>query len=161
MAKARRGFDLTSNTESIITGTVVSAAVIASAVGLGATTLQLCIAIVGTVLMYWLSHVHAVTVGLAVSEQIPLSSALRRGIGHSWPLVYTSLLPLGILLIAELLGAEIATAATIALVTSIALLAIYGYLAGSRGGLGTKGAIFSALGGLLIGVLTLLIKAFH
>ena len=47
------------NGEGIITGTVVSAAAIAAAAGHLAET-RLILAILGTALIYWLAHVHAV-----------------------------------------------------------------------------------------------------
>lgn len=154
-------FDPEQGAEGVITGTVICAAVLASAVGLGATTFQLCTAIIGTVVIYWLSHVHAITVGLAVSEKMQFRHAFRRALAHSAPLAVVSLLPLAILLIAELVGASVAAAGTIALIASIALLAIYGYLAGIRGGLGMRGALLSAFGGILLGVLTMALKAGH
>ncbi|MEI2729576.1 MAG: hypothetical protein V9E85_10770 [Candidatus Nanopelagicales bacterium] len=154
-------FRLYRGAEGIITGTVVCAAVIAAAAGLSTSTAQLCISIIGTVIVYWLAHVHASTIGHAVAQQVPLRSALRAGLIHSAPLAVVSLVPLSILLVAELFGAELQAAATIALCASIALLAVYGFLAGYRGGLGVRGAIVSGVAGMALGVVILLLKAAH
>lgn len=145
--------------EGIITGTVVCAAVIAAGAGHIDSTAGLTIAIIGTVFVYWLAHLHAHTIGHSVANGMHPLSALRGGISHTWPIAAASLLPIGILLVAEVAGAEIRTAAWIALCATIVLLAAYSYLAGRRSGLGTGSSLLSAAAGAALGIIIVLMKA--
>jgi hypothetical protein len=68
-------------------------------------------------------------------------------------------LPVGILLLAELLGgADLRTAAWIALIATIGLLTLYSYIAGARGGLDAWGRLVSAAAGAGLGSLVALLK---
>ena len=76
------------NGEGVITGTVVSAAVIAASAG----HLQeghIVFAILGTAFIYWLAHLHARTLGDAVKHRThPVDAFERRSQkpGRSWQL---------------------------------------------------------------------------
>ena len=72
--------------------------------------------------------------------------------------VTASVLPILILLLAEVAGASLRTAAWIALIATIVLLTAYSYLAGVRSGLGTWGRVASAAVGAGIGILVALLK---
>ena len=61
-------------------------------------------------------------------------------------------------MLTSLSGAEIATAAWSALISAIALLTVYSYLAGARGGLDVWGRIGSAVAGALLGSIVALLK---
>jgi hypothetical protein len=63
-----------------------------------------------------------------------------------------------VLLGAELAGAELRTAAWVALAATVVLLSVYSYAAGVRSGLGTGARIASAAAGAGIGVLVALLK---
>ncbi len=145
--------------EGVITGTVVCAAVIAAGAGHIDSTAALTFAIIGTVFVYWLAHLHAHTIGHAVANGMHPLRALRGGITHTWPIAAASLLPIGILLLAEMAGADLRTAAWIALWATIVLLAGYSYLAGRRSGMGTVGCLLSAAAGGALGVVIALLKA--
>ncbi len=145
--------------EGIITGTVVCASVIAASAGYIETTWQLVTAMVGTVLVYWLAHLHAHAVGGAVSEGHHPILALRRAVAHTWTIAAASLLPVAILLLAELLGADLARAGWIALWSTVGLLALYSYVAGARGGLGLTGRLACSVAGAALGLLVALLKA--
>ena len=54
------------NGEGVSTGTVVSAAAIAASAGHLTEDTRLIVAILGSVLIYWLAHLHARTLGDAV-----------------------------------------------------------------------------------------------
>ncbi len=151
-------FNLISGGEGIITGTVVCAAVIAAGAGHFDSTAQLSLAILGTVFVYWLAHLHARTLGKAVAHRHHPLAALKDAAAHTWPVATASLLPVGILFVAELAGAELDTAAWIALWATIALLAGYSFLAGRRGGLGMWGSVASAAAGAAVGVFVVLLK---
>src|SRR3954451_14569833 len=144
--------------EGAFTGTVVCAAVIAYGAGHIDSTSQLCLAIFGTVLVYWLAHLHAETLGASVRHGHHPLAALRVAVSETWLIAGVSVLPIAVLLAAEAAGAELRTAAWIALAATIVLLSVYSYLAGVRSGLGTAGRIASAAAGAGIGVLVALLK---
>jgi hypothetical protein len=149
---------LISGGEGVFTGTVVCAAAIAYGAGHLGSTAELCIAIFGTVLVYWLAHVHARTLGAAVTHGHHPVLALRLALAETWPIAGASVLPIVILLLAEIAGAELRTAAWVALIATIVLLTAYSYLAGVRSGLGAWGRVASAAVGAAIGVLVALLK---
>jgi hypothetical protein len=145
--------------EGLITGTVVCAAVIAASAGHLESTARLTLAIVGTVGVYWLAHLHAVTLGFAVSGGHHPGIAFRHALAHTWYIVAASLLPVGVLLLAELAGASLRAAAWAALYATIGLLGVYSFVAGRRGGLGWWGSLASAAAGAALGGLIALLKA--
>ena len=144
--------------EGTITGTVVCAAAIAYAAGHVDSSWELSGIILGTVLVYWLAHLHAVTLGSAMTRGHHPLAAFRHALGETWPIAGASVVPLAVLLVAELLGAELRTAAWVALSATVGLLGVYSYIAGVRGGLDTGGRILSALAGLALGLLVVLLK---
>ena len=79
--------------------------------------------------------------------------------GAQLVLVAASLLPLGILVVAGPLGAQVKTAATVALVATVGLLAVFGGVAGRRGGHAPRGVALCAAGGGVLGVLIVIAKA--
>ncbi len=146
------------NGEGIITGTVVSCAVIAAAVGHLEET-RLVIAILATSFIYWLAHLHARTLGDAVKHRTHPIDALKEALAETWPILAAALVPALILIIAQIAGAEIRTAAWIAVISSTVLLTIYSFYAGRRGGLGLGGSLVSASVGATLGILIIVLKA--
>ena len=144
--------------EGAITGTVVCAAAIAYSAGYKESIGQLALVILGTVAVYWVAHLHAVTIGSVLTHHHHPLKALRHALVETLPIAGASVVPLGVLLISNLLGAELKSAAWIALIASIALLTAYSYIAGVRGGLDTWGRIGSAAAGLGLGLLVVLLK---
>jgi hypothetical protein len=144
--------------EGAITGTVVCAAVIAYGGGHLDSTAQLCLAIFGTIAVYWLAHLHAVTLGSSLTHRHHPVVAFRHAVVETLPILGASVLPVLVLLVSRVAGAELRTAAWIALVTTIGLLTVYSYVAGARGGLDTRGRIASAAAGAAIGILVALLK---
>jgi hypothetical protein len=144
--------------EGAITGTVVCAAAIAYGAGHLDSLGQLCVAIVGTVGVYWLAHLHAVTLGSSLSHRHHPVAAFRDALVETAPIVGASVVPLVVLLLCRLAGAELVTAAWAALIATIGLLTAYSYLAGVRGGLDTGGRVASACAGAAIGILVALLK---
>ncbi len=144
--------------EGTITGTVVCAAAVAYTAGHSDTVWDITVAIVGTVLVYWVAHLHAVTIGSALTHRHHPFAAIRHGLRETWPILGASVLPVGALLLSRLLGAGLRTAAWIALVTTIVLLTGYSYLAGRRGGLDTWGCVAAATAGAGVGLLVVLLK---
>jgi hypothetical protein len=146
------------NGEGVITGTVVSAAVIAAAAGHLEET-HIVLAILGTAFIYWLAHVHARTLGDAVKHRTHPVDALKEALAETWPILAASLVPAVILLAAQLFGMEIRRGAWIAVITSTVLLALYSFFAGRRGGLGLAGSLLSAAVGAGLGMLVIALKA--
>jgi len=144
--------------EGAITGTVVCAAAIAYGAGHLKSTWELSLAIAGTVAIYWLAHLHAVTLGSSLTHRHHPVVAFRHALVATAPIAGTSVVPLAVLLVGRLAGAELRTAAWAALIATIALLTLYSYLAGARGGLDTRGRIASACAGAALGVLVALLK---
>lgn len=147
------------NGEGIITGTVVSAAAIAASAGHLTEDTRLILAILASVFIYWLAHLHARTLGDAVVHRAHPVSALREALAETWPILAAALVPVSILVIAEVAGATIRTAAWIAVIASTVLLTAYSFLAGRRAGLGLGGSLLSACVGAALGILIILLKA--
>ncbi|MDM7830786.1 hypothetical protein [Cellulomonas edaphi] len=158
LSTARDPLGLVRGGEGAITGTVVCAAAIAVGADHAETIGRLCLIIGGTVAVYWIAHLHAVTLGSALTHRHHPMRALQHALMETLPIAGASIVPLGVLLLAHLGGAELRTAAWIALWATIALLTTYSYLAGKRGGLDLKGSIFSALAGAGVGLLVVLLK---
>jgi hypothetical protein len=144
---------------TIMTGTVICAAVIAAGVGNTASIAALSVAIVFTVAFTWLTQLYCAAMAGAIARREHPWRAARQAIASSWLLAAASLLPLGILVVAGHLGADLRSASTTALVATIGLLAAYGAIAGYRGGLRTRGVVLCATGGAALGLLIVVAKA--
>jgi hypothetical protein len=156
--EGRDPLGLVSGSENAIIGTVVCAAVIAYGVGHFDSTEQLSVAIVATVGVYWLAHLHAVTISSSLTRGHHPLQAAGHAVRETLPMAAVSILPLGVLLLTKLLGAGLTASAWTALVVTIGLLSVYSYLAGVRGGLDTGGRIASAAAGAGLGILVALLK---
>ncbi len=91
------------NGEGVITGTIVSAAVIAAAVG-HLEESHLVLAILGTAFIYWLAHLHARTLGDAVKHRTHPVNALKEALAETWPILAASLVPALILFLTQVFG---------------------------------------------------------
>ena len=145
-------------TEGRITGTVVCAAAIAWSAEHTDTTAQLSLTIFSTVLVYWLAHFHALTIGHAMAYRHHPVIAARRALRDSAPILGVSIVPLVALLVLNLFGVDLRTAAWAALFLSIGLLALYSYLAGLRSGMELAGRIVFAAAGAALGVIVATLK---
>ena len=117
-----------------IYGLIVSASVIA-VVGTHMNTLPLAVAVVGTLIVYWVAEEYAALVEHAGAGHMPTWAHIRGAMRAKWPIVSASYIPLVTLLVARLLGAPPSTAAYIALFVIVALLMVYGWRAGRSSGL--------------------------
>jgi hypothetical protein len=149
---------LAAGAEGAITGTVVCAAVIAYGAGHFDSTRQLSLAIVGTLVVYWLAHLHATTLAISLVHRHHPVMALRHAVGETWHILGVSAVPVLVLLVANLAGASLRTSSWIALIATIGLLAAYSFVAGMRGGLGIGGRLASAAAGAALGVVVALLK---
>ena len=149
---------LGAGSEGTITGTVVCAAAIAYGAGHLETAGQLSTAILGTVFVYWLAHLHAVSLGMSLEHGHHPIASLRHAVAETFPILLASAIPLLVLLGTTLLGADLLTAAWTALYVTVGLLGFYSYVAGVRSGLGTGGRIASTAAGVGLGMLVVLLK---
>jgi hypothetical protein len=146
------------NGEGIITGTVVSAAAIAAAAGHFEET-RLVLTVFGTAFIYWLAHLHARTLGDAVKHHKHPMSTLRESLAETWPILAAAVVPAVILIVVQLVGGTVNTAAWTAVIACTALLTIYSFVAGRRSGLSTTRSVGSAAVGALLGLLVIALKA--
>ena len=146
------------NGEGVITGTVVSAAVIAAAAGHLEET-RLVLVILGTSFIYWLAHLHARTLGDSVKHRTHPVDAFKEALAETWPILAAALVPAVILILTQVAGLPIRTDAWIAVIASTVLLTVYSFFAGRRGGLGLGGSLLSACIGALLGLLVIGLKA--
>jgi hypothetical protein len=149
---------LVSRAEGAIIGTVVSAAVIAYSAVKADSAAHLSLAILGTVAVYWLAHLHAVTLARSLIHRHRPVEAVRVALSETWPVAGAGVIPVGVLAAATLVGADLRTASWTALIVTIALLSTYSYLAGARSGLTRWGRFASAGVGAGIGLLVALLK---
>ena len=144
--------------EGAITGTVVCAAAIASTAGHLETIGQLTLVILGTVGVYWVAHLHAVTIGSTLTHRHHPFVAVRRALRETLPIAGVSVVPLGVLLLVTLTGTGVRAAAITALLATVALLAVYGYVGAARAGLDMRGRVASATAGAGVGLLVVFLK---
>ena len=144
--------------EGAITGTVVCAATIAYSAGQVETVGHLCATILGAVAVYWVAHLHAVTIGSALTHRHHPLAAIRHGLAETLPIAGASVVPLAVLLVTTLLGADLGTAAWTALIAAILLLATYSYIAGARGGLDMSERLWCTAAGAGVGLLVVALK---
>jgi hypothetical protein len=143
-------------------GTIICAAVIATSEhepSLGAVAL----AVVVTVLVYWLAERYAAYVGATLHHgRQQTAREVFRALVESWPMVQSSYAPLLILLLCYLAGASVDTAVTIALGFSVALLTFLGWLVGRRADLtGARIVVAAAVNGFFGLILVALKIALH
>jgi hypothetical protein len=112
-----------------IYGLIVTASVIAVA-GTQLPTFPLAVAVVVTLIVYWLAEEYGGLVEHASAGHLPSWAHIRAALRAKWPLVSASFIPLVTLLLARLFGAEPWTAAIIALLAIVAMLTVYGWRAG-------------------------------
>jgi hypothetical protein len=137
---------------------VVCAAAIAYGAGHLDSIGQLSLAILGTVGVYWIAHLHAVTIGVSLTHRHRPSAALRHAFIETLPLLGVSVVPLAVLLAATLVGTDLRHAAWAALVATIGLLAVYSFVGARRAGLDLPGQLAEAAAGAGIGVLVAFLK---
>ena len=117
-----------------IYGLIVAASVI-SVVGAEMQTLPLAVAIIGTLVVYWLAEEYAGLIEHASGGQLPTWAHTRAALEAKWPLVSASYIPLVTIVLARLFGATASMSALIALIVIVVLLMVYGWRASRSAGL--------------------------
>lgn len=146
------------NTGGMLYGTLVAASALAVASGRGDSVLDTVDAMASTVMIYWLAHIYTVTIsGRQAGPVVPLWRRMRACAWHESPILLGGLPPLVVFVGLELAGVGLRADAVAALGTSIATLAVDGFLAGRQAGvrgwqLGTEAGL-AAVFGVLIALL--------
>ena len=113
-----------------IYGAIITAAILDTASG-RMPTYSLVIAVVVTLLVYWLAEEYSELLGEQVEDgHLPTWARIRETLAATWPMVSASFAPLLAVVLATLAGASALTAANVGLVVAMVLLTIHGWLAG-------------------------------
>ena len=113
-----------------IYGAIITAAILDTA-GSHLPTAALVLAVVVTLVVYWLAEEYAELLGeQAQGGHVPGRAHIREALAETWPMVSASYAPLLALVLVRLLGASALTAANVGLTAAIVLLTIHGWLAG-------------------------------
>jgi len=113
-----------------IYGAIITAAILDVAGG-RLSTEALVIAVVVTLLVYWLAEEYAEILGeQAEGGTLPGWTYIRNALAATWPMVSSSYLPLLALVVARVAGASALTAANVGLVAAILLLIVHAWSAG-------------------------------
>jgi len=151
--------DTEEGTAAGIYGIIVSAAVMSAAHG--ETGLAVEVTVLITLVIYWGAERYARIVAERIHEGHRLSWAtVRQQLTSGWDMVSASALPLIVLAVLSVLGAEVGTAVLGALVCSTLLLGIAGWAMGRGGRLTTRERIVSACVAGMFGLLFIALKTF-
>ena len=113
-----------------IYGAIITAAILDAAGG-NIPTDALVVAVVGTLVVYWLGEEYADLLGEQVEGgKVPTWAHIREELASTWPMVSASYLPLLALVLARVAGASALTAANIGLVAAALLLTFHAWAAG-------------------------------
>lgn len=139
-----------------IYGTVITAGLLSSEDPAVATTADIALSVLVTVVVFWLSHGYAEIVGrsdVADSRNRLVRDEARQSLAEHWPMVQAAVLPLVALFAARLVGASVDDSLEAALWTSTVLLALWGYVAGRARRLPWPRLVGFAATSFLLGVL--------
>jgi hypothetical protein len=137
----------------------VTAAVLAAS-GNTLSTSALEVAVLITLVVYWLAEQYAELLGEhTYAGRLPSFGQVSSSLAASWPMVSASFAPLVSLLVVRLLGASAVAAADVALGITVALLVIHGYSAGRAANLGGVRLLLVTGTAGLLGVAMVILKA--
>jgi hypothetical protein len=147
----------TRDASGVIYGTLVTAGTILGASEGAHDVVEVALTVVATLALYWIAHAYAEVVGHAdvVAPSWPVAA---RELAVESRMVGACVLPLAILLLADLLGSGFAAATTIALWSTVGLLFIWGLLAARRAHLSRVWAVASGLLYTALGLAIVLLK---
>ena len=143
-----------------IYGTVITAAVLASAGGRLPTT-ALAVAVLVTLIVYWVAELYSEVLGeQAAHAHLPTWARIRDGMASTWTMVSAAYLPVLALIVSRLFGASPTAAANIALAVAVVLLVFHGWSAGRAAELhGVQLLIVTMIAGGL-GIVMIILKNF-
>lgn len=141
-----------------IYGTIITAAVVASS-GAKLPTTALAVAVLLTLIVYWLAEQYADLLGEQVEHgQQPTWARLRAGLTYTWPMVSAAYLPVAALIVCRISGVSPTPAANVALAMATTLLLIYGWSAGRAAQLHGVPLAAAMLIAALFGALMIILK---
>ncbi|MBV9094944.1 MAG: hypothetical protein JO132_13910 [Streptosporangiaceae bacterium] len=141
-----------------IYGAIVTAAILDTAGGRLPTD-ALVVAVVATLVVYWLAEEYAAFLGeQAEGGVVATWSYIRQALADSWPMVSASYLPLLALLVARIAGASAFSAANVGLVTAVVILTYHAWVAGRAAQLRGRRLLFSTSIGAALGLAMILLK---
>ena len=141
-----------------IYGAIITAAIIDTAGG-HLPTAGLVIAVVVTLVVYWLAEEYAELLGeQAEGGRLPSRAAIRGALAATWPMVSASYAPLLALLLVRLAGASALAAANVGLAAAVLLLTFHGWSAGRAARLHGRQLFFATLVAAALGLVMIALK---
>ena len=126
-----------------IYGAIVTAAILDAAGGKLPTD-TLVVAVVATLVVYWLAEQYAELLGEQVQGgAVPTWDYIRGQLDATWPMVSASYLPLLALVLARVAGASALEAANVGLVTVLVLVTVHAWAAGRSAQLHGRQLLFA------------------
>jgi len=141
-----------------IYGAIITAAIIAAS-GTKLSTAALVVAVVVTLLVYWVAEEYAEVLGeQAAGGSLPTWASIRGMLARTWPMVTASYVPLVALVIARLAGASALTATNVALALAIVQLTLHGWWAGRAAQLHGRRLFYATSIAAALGIVMILLK---
>lgn len=141
-----------------IYGAIITAAIIAASGG-DLPTDALVIAVVVTLLVYWVAEEYAEVIGeQAEGGHLPTWASIRAMLASTWPMVSVSAAPLLALVLARVAGASGLTAANVGLAVAIIVLAFHGWSAARAARLRGRQLLLSTSVAAALGIVMILLK---
>jgi hypothetical protein len=141
-----------------IYGAIVTAAILDAAGGKIPTD-ALVVAVVATLVVYWLGEEYADLLGEQVEGGVvPTWAYIREELAASWPMVSASYLPLLTLVLVRVAGASALAAANVGLVTAALLLTYHAWSAGRSAQLHGRQLLLASSIALGLGMTMILLK---
>jgi hypothetical protein len=141
-----------------IYGAIITAAIIAAS-GDELPTVPLVVAVVVTLIVYWVAEEYAEVIGeQAEGGRLPTWASIRGMLASTWPMVTASYAPLLALVLAHLVGASGPTAANVGLGIAIAALTFHGWSAGRAAQLHGHRLVLATSVAAALGVVMILLK---
>jgi len=147
------------NPSGVVYGTIAVGAVLAAESTRRATFADTVVATVIVLFLYWVAHTYAHVTGRRLRTRDILSArALWRSFLHEGAIVKGAALPIGVLLASWAAGVSLNAAATAALWTSAALLAVFELVAAVRSHLSAAQTTIQVLVGSILGAGILVVR---
>ncbi|MCW3020096.1 MAG: hypothetical protein JWN10_2404, partial [Solirubrobacterales bacterium] len=147
------------NPSQVIYGIIVIAALLAAESGFHETYLDTVASAAIATTLYWFAHAYAELLGLRLGLQERLTvGALARALAREAAIVRGAMLPLAVLAVGWIVGAQQQTAVTAALWSAIASLVVFELIAGVRAHASARELAFEGCVGAAMGVAILALK---
>jgi TM2 domain-containing membrane protein YozV len=147
------------NPSRVIYGIIAIAALLAAESGLHETYLDTVASAAIAAVLYWFAHAYAELLGLrlALHERLTVG-ALGRALAHEAAILRGALVPLAVLAVGWIVGAQQQTAVTAALWSAIASLLVFELIAGLRAHASARELAFEGCIGAAMGVAIIALK---